>query len=307
VLGAGCVHRIGLYTQTFCFNRFTSSGREPCRCTVGSGRGGGNRGLRFASDAHGGRPHDGAQAIAIPRLRRKGRRRHDKCSVESLEPRQYLSVNDGTSGALLLWQGSAPAGQLPPAPPAAVSGMPSAPNGLLVAPIGPGLSPPPGGLVPTSVGISQPGSAGQSIIGSGLLGGGTITTPSSGSAASGTSPTGLASGAPYSGSGQRPGGQTDDVESQLAGWPEYRKAWKDWYDRYVKPYVETAVDELAPPGYPMARDALEIGVKGGSIITVEQQAKRARQAMAEDPNGRGPLEMEEYERRKRQHNERSEP
>jgi hypothetical protein len=154
----------------------------------------------------------------------------------------------------------------------------------------------------------QPGPNGQSISGGGLLSGGTITTPSGGGSLSGTSTSGAPSDAPYSGGSQVPGGLPADVESQLARtWPEYRKEWKDWYHRWVKPYAETAIDELAPPGYPMARDALEIGVKGGSIITVEQQAKRARQAMAEDPNGRGPLEWEEYERRKRQHNERSEP
>lgn len=58
----------------------------------------------------------GAHRSGTSRLRRKVGRRHAGCSVESLEIRQFLSVNNGISDALLLWAGSAPAGQLPPAP-----------------------------------------------------------------------------------------------------------------------------------------------------------------------------------------------
>ncbi len=305
MLGAGCDYRIGLQNPDVCFNRFTSSGRELCRCTVGSGRGGGNRGLRFASDARGGRPHDRAKAIAIPRLRCKGGRRHNECSVESLEPRQYLSVNDGTSGALLLWQGSAPAGQLPPAPPAAVAAMPSAPNGLLVAPIAPGLSPPPGGLVPTSVGISQQGSAGQSIIGSGLLGGGSVNSLPGGGSSSGNSSSGTPSGAPYSGGSQPPGGLPVDVESQLARtWPEYRKEWKDWYDRYVKPYVDTGIGALTPTGVGEATDTLEMTPEISRILINRRQENKALESGARDLdlNGEYFKNFEELERRKKINN-----
>ena len=272
-------------TQTFGFNRFTSSGREPCRCTVGSGRGGGNRGLRFASDAHGGRPHDGAKAIAIPRLRCKGGRRHDECSVESLEPRQYLSVNDGTSGALLLWQGSAPAGQLPPAPPAAVSGLPSTSNGLLVAPIGPGISAPSGGLVSSSGGLSQGGPGDQSISGGGLLGGGPGTTPSGGGSSSGTSPTGTPSGAPYSGGGQPSGGTPSDVLDQLARtWREYGQDWYNW----AKPglnilwgIAETGFGQVAPPGYAELPGVMGGAAEASGPIIIAAQEKRVVQALEE--------------------------
>lgn len=167
-----------------------------------------------------------ARAVSVARAGR----RHAGCSVESLEPRQFLSVNNGSSDALFLWQGSAPAGQLPPAPPAAVSGLPSASNGPLVAPIGPGIAAPSGGLVSTSGGLSQGAPGDQTISGGGLLGGGSGTAPSGGGSSSGTSPTGSPSGAPYSGGGQPAGGQDGDVDDQLARtWAEYRKSWSDWF------------------------------------------------------------------------------
>jgi len=172
----------------------------------------------------------GAQRGGTNRLRRQGGRRHDGCSVESLEPRRFLSVNNGSSDALLLWQGSAPPGQLPPPPPAAVSGLPAAPNGLIVAPIGAGISAPSGVPVSSPGGLSPGGPGDQSLSGGGLLGGGPVTAPSGGGSSSGTSPTGTPSGAPYSGGGQPAGGQDGDVEDQLARtWAEWRKDWSDWF------------------------------------------------------------------------------
>lgn len=221
--------------------------------------------------------------------------------MESLEPRQYLSVNDGTSGALLLWQGSAPAGQLPPAPPAAMSETPSPPNGMLVAPIGPGLSPPPGGLVSSGV-LSQPGPNGQSIRGGGLLSGGTITTPSGGGSLSGTSTSGAPSDAPYSGGSQAPGGLQADVESQLARtWPEYRKEWKDWYDRYVKPYVDTGIGALTPTGVGEAVETLEMTPEISRILINRRQENKALESGARDLdlNGEYFKNVEELERLKK--------
>jgi hypothetical protein len=156
----------------------------------------GDRELRFTSTARGESRSAHTIGDGRRRLRPKGGRRRDECSVESLEPRQYLSVNDGNSGALLLWQGSAPAAQLPSALPAAAAALQSASNGLLVATIGPAIAPPPG-LISSSGGLSQSGPNGQSIIDGGLLGTGTLTAPTGGGSSSNTSPLRAAVGLGY--------------------------------------------------------------------------------------------------------------
>ena len=278
------------------------------------GQGGGNRGLRFGSGRRDESRQTKEHRSGTSRLRRKVGRRHDGCSVESLEPRQFLSVNNGSSDALLIWQGSAPPGQLPPPPPAAVSGLPSTSNGLLVAPIGPGISAPSGGLVSSSGGLSQGGPGDQSISGGGLLGGGPGTTPSGGGSSSGTSPTGTPSGAPYSGGGQPSGGTPSDVLDQLARtWREYGQDWYNW----AKPglnilwgIAETGFGQVAPPGYAELPGVMGGAAEASGPIIIAAQEKRVVQAIAEDPDQTGPRvkqALEELKRLKELENNRRNP
>lgn len=136
------------------------------------GQGGGNSGSQLTRDLGHGSPNARANSSVIRRRRSHGVRRHERCSVESLEPRQYLSVNDGGSAASLIWLGSLPVGRPLPAPPASAetSPSPSFPSGLCTAgtgPISPSIS---GGTVSSSGALSLTGAAGRTIRGGGLLG-----------------------------------------------------------------------------------------------------------------------------------------
>ena len=263
-----------------CFSRFTSSGNDPCRCNVDSGKGGGNRGLR----------------------RKLGRQR-DACSVESLESRRFLTASPGAADALLLWQSLAPAGQLPPVPPAAVSNASSAPTTLVVAPIAPPLSGAAGSLLSAPAGQSPIGPGGSSLGSGGLLGCGPVTSPSGGSSSSGTSPTGTPSDSPYSGGGQQAVGKAGNVEDQLARtWGEYGQDWYDW----AKPGLniiwgigQTAIDALTPPGLGEAKGVLEVAPPAARAAIIAAQQRRVAQAIAESADGTGPRVTQELEELRR--------
>jgi len=115
----------------------------------------------------------------------------------------------------------------------------------------------------TSGGLSQGAPGDQTISGGGLLGGGTGTAPSGGGSSASTSPTGTPSGAPYSGGGQPAGGQTGNVEGDLARtWPEWRQEWYDTIRNII-----WGIKDTAEPGGEFkdaaqgAAEAAKLGIK----------------------------------------------
>ena len=126
--------------------------------------------------------------------------------------------------------------------------------------------------------------------------------PTQGLPTQGAATQGSPSGGPYSGGGQPAGGQPGNVDDQFARtWPEFRKEWKDWYDRWVKPYVETARDELAPPALPIVRDVLDGTPPAARAIIIAREERRIQELIGNGADQNGPeltRELEELQRLK---------
>jgi hypothetical protein len=171
-------------------------------------------------------------------------------------------------------------------------------NGLAVAAVTPVSSAASGGPTADFAVLSKSSTVGNGTDAAWLSGGAIVNAPTE----PGTSPVGPPSSAPSSGSGPLPGGQTSDVESQLARtWSE---RLRDIYEKYVKPYVDTAIGAVTPTGIGEAKDTLEMTPEISRILINRRQENKTLDSGARDLdlNGEYFKNLDELERRKRINN-----